>query len=264
MTDAAAIGRFDAVPTFPAPRPGIAPASQPQRQPPQASSERPSPRPAPAETPQRAASAPLLDLRSQAAAQEAARGTEPGKQAEAPPARQSTGPTLDPNELTEAERKKVEELKRRDREVRAHEQAHKNAGGPFAGNPRYETVRGPDGQTYAVSGEVSIDTSEVPNNPEATIRKMEIVKRAALAPSQPSAQDRQVAAEADRKIQKARQEKREIEAEERAEAAERRKQDSQPQPAKGFQAIAAGANPFIASRPDANRLGPGQLNDLIA
>ncbi|MCG8544800.1 MAG: hypothetical protein MJE12_11385 [Alphaproteobacteria bacterium] len=264
MTDAFAIGRFDAVPAFPASRPGAAPVSQPERQPPQASSERQSTPPTSAQTAQRAASSPLLDLRSQAAAQEAARGNETGKKAEAPPARRSAGPKLDPNELTEAERKKVEELKRRDREVRAHEQAHKTAGGSLAGNPRYQTVQGPDGRSYAVSGEVSIDTSEVPNNPEATIRKMEIVKRAALAPSQPSAQDRQVAAEADRKIQKARQEKREIEAEERAEAAKKRDQEPQSQAAGEFQPIAAGANPFVGSRPGANQPGPGQLNDLVA
>jgi hypothetical protein len=120
--------------------------------------------------------------------------------------------------LTEEEKEQVRKLQQRDREVRAHEQAHKAAGGPLAGHPTYETVRGPDGRSYAVSGEVKIDTSAVPNNPEATIRKMEQVKRAALAPSNPSAADRQVAAEADAKIQQARQEKREQEAEEREKA----------------------------------------------
>jgi hypothetical protein len=117
--------------------------------------------------------------------------------------------------LTEAERKEVQKLKQRDREVRAHEAAHKAAGGSIAGAPSFETTTGPDGRSYAVAGEVSIDTSPVPNNPEATIRKMEIVRRAALAPSQPSAQDRQVAADAAAKIQQARIEKREQDAEER-------------------------------------------------
>jgi hypothetical protein len=49
---------------------------------------------------------------------------------------------------------------------------------------------------------------------------MEIVKRAALAPSNPSAKDRQVAAEAEATIQHARQEKREQEAEEMEKANE--------------------------------------------
>jgi hypothetical protein len=120
--------------------------------------------------------------------------------------------------LTDDEQQQVQDLQRRDREVRAHEQAHKAAGGSLAGHPTFETVRGPDGQSYAVSGEVKIDTGTVPNNPEATIRKMEQVKRAALAPSNPSSADRQVAAEADAKIQQARQEKREQEAVEREKA----------------------------------------------
>jgi hypothetical protein len=120
--------------------------------------------------------------------------------------------------LSDEEQQQVQDLQRRDREVRAHEQAHKAAGGSLAGHPTFETVRGPDGQSYAVSGEVKIDTGAVPNNPEATIRKMEQVKRAALAPSNPSSADRQVAAEADAKIQQAHQEKREQEAEEREKA----------------------------------------------
>lgn len=123
-----------------------------------------------------------------------------------------------PENLTEEERREVEKLKQQDREVRAHEQAHRAAGGALTGSPTFKTVRGPDGHSYAVSGEVKIDTSPVPNNPEATIRKLEQVKRAALAPSNPSAKDRQVAAEAEAKIQQARQEKREKEAEELKEA----------------------------------------------
>jgi hypothetical protein len=119
-----------------------------------------------------------------------------------------------PDGLTEEERQKVEELKRRDAEVRAHEQAHSSAGGPYAGAPRLQFTRGPDGRFYAVAGEVSIDTSVIPGNPQATLRKMRQVKRAALAPHEPSSQDRRVAAEADRKILQARQEIREQENEE--------------------------------------------------
>lgn len=112
-----------------------------------------------------------------------------------------------PGELTDEEKKKVQALQQRDQAVRAHEAAHKLAGGPYAGQPSFTTVKGPDGHSYAVSGEVPIDTSEVPNNPDATIAKLETVIRAALAPSDPSAQDRQVAAEAQAKIQKAREQK---------------------------------------------------------
>jgi hypothetical protein len=48
---------------------------------------------------------------------------------------------------------------------------------------------------YAVGGEVQIDTSPA-GSPEATIRKMQQIRRAALAPSQPSGTDRAVAAQA--------------------------------------------------------------------
>ena len=88
------------------------------------------------------------------------------------------------------------ELRGRDREVRAHEQAHSSVGGSYAGGPTYSFKRGPDGRAYAVGGEVSIDVSAIANDPAATLRKMEQVQRAALAPAEPSGQDRQVAAQA--------------------------------------------------------------------
>ena len=78
--------------------------------------------------------------------------------------------------------------------VRAHEQAHKAAAGAHAkGGPTYEYQSGPDGKRYAVGGEVQIDTSPVPNDPQATIQKMQQVQRAANAPAEPSSQDRRVA-----------------------------------------------------------------------
>ncbi len=101
-----------------------------------------------------------------------------------------------PSGLSEEQQQEVQRLKERDREVRAHEQAHSRAGGPYAGAPTYQYERGPDGRMYAVSGEVQIDTSPIAGNPGATISKMEIVIRAALAPQEPSAQDRRVAEEA--------------------------------------------------------------------
>lgn len=106
-------------------------------------------------------------------------------------------------ELTEEEKEKVEELQKRDKEVRAHEQAHVAAGATSA---RYEYETGPDGKKYAVGGNASIETSDVPNDPEATIRKAQKIQRAALAPSDPSPKDRQVAAEARQMEAKARQE----------------------------------------------------------
>jgi len=94
------------------------------------------------------------------------------------------------------QKKEVETLKKRDQEVKAHEQAHMAAGsGVVIGGANYEYQRGPDGKMYTVGGEVQIDTSRE-NDPAQTISKMQQVKRAALAPAQPSAQDRSVAAQA--------------------------------------------------------------------
>lgn len=111
------------------------------------------------------------------------------------------------SELTEEEQREVEELKERDREVRRHEQAHKAAAGRYAGGaPSFEYEVGPDGRRYAVGGEVSIDVSPVPGDPQATIDKMRQVRSAATAPAEPSNQDRQVAAEAAQLEQQARAE----------------------------------------------------------
>lgn len=105
----------------------------------------------------------------------------------------------------QAQQREVEQLKSRDREVRTHEQAHAAVGGQYAGAPRYEYTQGPDGKRYATSGEVSIDISEA-KTPEQTIKKMQQVRAAALAPAEPSSQDLKVAAEASRKAQEARAE----------------------------------------------------------
>jgi len=101
----------------------------------------------------------------------------------------------------------IDELAKTDREVRAHEHAHAAAAGVYAvGGPEYRYELGPDGRRYAVSGEVPIDVSEVPGDPAATEQKMNRVRRAALAPANPSPQDRQVAAQAERIAARARQE----------------------------------------------------------
>ncbi len=57
-------------------------------------------------------------------------------------------------------------------------------------------MKGPDGLNYAVGGEVAIDTSPVSGDPEATLRKAQIIRAAASAPAEPSPQDRRVAAQA--------------------------------------------------------------------
>ena len=118
-------------------------------------------------------------------------------------------------EFTEGEKKQIQKLKSRDREVRTHEQAHAAAAGSLAnGGPNFDLQRGPDGVLYAVGGHVNIDTSSVPGDPRATIARAQQVRRAALAPAQPSGQDRAVAEQASRTEAQARIELININAEE--------------------------------------------------
>lgn len=101
------------------------------------------------------------------------------------------------NPLTQAELQLIMELEQRDTEVRSHEMAHIAAGGSLiTSGASFTYQRGPDGNNYAVGGEVSIDTSAIPGDPKATAQKMRQVKSAALAPASPSAQDLKVASKA--------------------------------------------------------------------
>lgn len=94
------------------------------------------------------------------------------------------------------EQRVVEKLAARDREVRAHEAAHLAVGRQYVvSGPNYTYQQGPDGRNYAIGGEVQLDVSEE-DEPQSTLDKAETVRRAALAPAEPSAQDRQVAAQA--------------------------------------------------------------------
>ena len=136
----------------------------------------------------------------------------PGETPDAEKAKQ----TGSEKELSAEEQRKLASLKRRDIEVRQHERAHASAGGSHAGSPQYEYERGPDGRMYAVGGHVSVDMSPA-STPEATLRKMEQIQRAALAPASPSGQDRRVAAQAASRAAQARQD---IQAEQRTEQAE--------------------------------------------
>jgi hypothetical protein len=117
-----------------------------------------------------------------------------------------SGPTAE-NDLNEEQKQQVKELKKRDAEVKSHEQAHMASGGGLVqGGASFEYQSGPDGKMYAVGGEVKIDMSPE-RTPEATIRKMQQVRRAALAPAEPSGTDRAVAAQASQIEARARMER---------------------------------------------------------
>ncbi|MCU0664396.1 MAG: hypothetical protein MUC50_18955 [Myxococcota bacterium] len=133
---------------------------------------------------------------------EPAQPSTPGNQAD--PASNSLATTIAQAEVAQegsksqaedsSEKQELAKLEQRDAEVRAHEQAHKAAAGQYArGGASFQFEVGPDGRRYAVGGEVSIDIGQAPT-PEQTVLKAQIVRRAALAPAEPSAQDRRVAA----------------------------------------------------------------------
>ena len=106
-------------------------------------------------------------------------------------------------EAIEQQKAQVEALKSRDIEVKAHEHAHATVGGQYAQSPSFKYQKGVDGQRYAIDGEVQIDVSVVPGDPQATINKMKQVYAAAMAPVDPSSADIRVATEALKKMEEA-------------------------------------------------------------
>jgi hypothetical protein len=107
--------------------------------------------------------------------------------------------------LDDDEQEQVRKLKARDAEVRAHEAAHSAAAGGQGGGASFSFQQGPDGKRYAVGGEVPVQI-QAGSTPEETVRNAQTVRSAALAPADPSGQDRAVAAQAAVMEAKAREE----------------------------------------------------------
>ena len=85
------------------------------------------------------------------------------------------------------------ELRRADAGVRNHEGLHfRAAGGIASGLPEYDFVKGPDGQYYAVGGQVDVQTTST-SDPEKARRDANTFAHAATASSDASAQDNQAA-----------------------------------------------------------------------
>ncbi len=155
------------------------------------------------------------------------------------------GPPTDPRELTQEEELEVRRMAARDAEVRRHELAHASVGGPHIGVAEYKYQRGPDGKLYAVGGRVSIDVAPAAS-PAATVRKMDTIIRAALAPLNPSMEDRAAAVLAWQIRQKA------VNAEKAEERDETQATPGAPNPSSGA------PNPFRADdddpKADSNRI----------
>jgi len=98
--------------------------------------------------------------------------------------------------LTTAQKNQIAKLQATDSKVRKHEAAHIAAGGSvIRSGANFIYQKGPDKKLYAIAGEVAIDTAEE-TDPNKTVKKMQIVRTAALAPADPSPQDYQVASTA--------------------------------------------------------------------
>ncbi|MBI4583104.1 MAG: hypothetical protein HY717_03670 [Planctomycetes bacterium] len=122
---------------------------------------------------------------------------------EGEPASASPSQERDP-ERTPEEEQIIRELASRDREVRAHEAAHRAAGGAATrGGPSYSYQVGPDGKRYAASGEVPVQVTSSSADPRQRIQHAQQVFRAALAPADPSAADLAMAASARQEIAEA-------------------------------------------------------------
>ena len=126
-------------------------------------------------------------------------GERPGDGAR--PSRSTKGPGAEALSVDEEET--VRKLLRRDGQVRAHEAAHKGAAGSHGGAVSLTYETGPDGRRYAIAGEVPVSLSPVKGDPQATVRKMQQIRQAALAPADPSGADRAVAAQATQMQQQA-------------------------------------------------------------
>lgn len=106
--------------------------------------------------------------------------------------------------LSDEEQAQISKLKARDTQVHQHEQAHLSAAaGLNVSGASFTYQKGPNGVNYAVAGEVRIDTSPG-HTPEETLARAEKIADAALAPADPSAVDRSVAAKAQNMAQQAR------------------------------------------------------------
>lgn len=132
---------------------------------------------------------------------------QPGANQEAPsPAQKQTTDASNRAELTQEQVAQLTKLRARDREVRQHEAAHLAASGGLAvSGASFSYQKGPDGVNYAVGGEVQIDTSSG-RTPQESLERARTIQTAAMAPAQPSGQDRAVAAAAQKMEMQARAE----------------------------------------------------------
>jgi hypothetical protein len=189
-------------------------------------------------------------------------GSDEGEEEEKGPKKESNDSGPAAQELSEQDKKEVQRLQQRDAEVVAHENAHKAAAGGLSnGAIHFDTEKGPDGRNYRTGGHVNINTSKG-KTPEETLQRAASIKRAALAPAEPSGQDRSVANKASQMESEARQELAEQRVQEASERAEEAKQNQESNPAQASQGTdqaqpESGKKPEDAGKPETPELPRG-------
>jgi len=150
-------------------------------------------------------------------------------------------------DLSGEEKRQLDNVQARDREVRAHEAASKAAARNLAqGGAGDEFETGPDGRRYPVAGGVSIGASPVPGDPQATLVKAQSIRCAANTPPQASAQDQPVAVRASHM---------------EAEASRQLREQQSTEPQAG--SSPAGAEPGSLQRVSSEPAPVGELLDVI-
>lgn len=114
--------------------------------------------------------------------------------------RNPTGPIGGPTNLGVREREMLEKLKSRDRDIHDHTAQQFQLGKPYSVAPEYFQVRGPDGRRYAVAGLVRFDPGRSDTAAREMIRRLEIIKRAAMVRHRLTDNDVKIIAEIDRAI----------------------------------------------------------------
>jgi hypothetical protein len=105
--------------------------------------------------------------------------------------------------LSEEEKERLEELRRRQNRIKRRHRTQAQVASKYTeGGPQYIYKRGPDGEMYAVKGEVEYDTTRE-DSPEQTIEKMKAIKKAVRATPEPTLEDKRVANEASQKLEEA-------------------------------------------------------------
>lgn len=83
----------------------------------------------------------------------------------------------------------IEQLKSRDKEVRSHEASHSISPELVKiGSAQFDYTIGPDGKAYATGGRVTLSTGSA-MTPEEALSKAEALKKASMAPGEPSTKD---------------------------------------------------------------------------